>query len=146
MDIVTLLSEASMLPLPQAAVRYAAAGVLVFPCVPGEKRPLTAHGFHDTTTDPRQVRAWWVRSPMANIGIPTGAASGVEVVDVDRRPERSGFIPFEHARRAGITAGWAVLVRTPDEHAIVNRAEDFAQFVSDDVAARRRAEEAFYAK
>ena len=34
----------------------------------------------------------------------------------------------------------------PDEHAIVNRAKDFAQFVSDDIAARRRAEEAFYAK
>ena len=113
MDIVALLSDASMLPLPQAAARYAAAGMLVFPCVPGEKRPLTAHGFHDATTDPRQVRAWWARSPMGNIGIPTGAASGVEVVDVDRRPERSGFIPFERARRAGITAWWAVLVRTP---------------------------------
>jgi hypothetical protein len=113
MDIVTLLSEASMLPLPQAAARYAAAGVPVFPCVPGEKRPLTVHGFHDATTDPRQVRAWWARSPTANIGIPTGAGSGVEVVDVDRRPEQSGFSPFERARRAGITAGWAVLIRTP---------------------------------
>jgi hypothetical protein len=113
MDIVGLLSGASMLPLPQAAVRYAAAGMPVFPCVPGEKRPLTVHGFHDATTDPRQVRAWWVRSPIANIGIPTGAASGVEVVDVDRRPERSGFSPFERARRAGITVGWAALVRTP---------------------------------
>ena len=35
---------------------------------------------------------------------------------------------------------------TPEERAIVNRAEDFAQFVSDDVAARRKAGEAFYAK
>jgi len=113
MDIGALLFGASMLPLPQAATRYAAAGVPVFPCVPGEKRPLTVHGFHDATTDPRQIRAWWTRSPMANIGIPTGAASDVEVVDVDRRPERSGFSPFERARRAGITAGWAVLIRTP---------------------------------
>ena len=113
MDIGALLFGVPMLPLPQAAARYAAAGVPVFPCVPGEKRPLTAHGFHDATTDPRQIRAWWTRSPMANIGIPTGAASGVEVVDVDRRPERSGFSPFERARRAGITAGWAVLIRTP---------------------------------
>ena len=113
MDIGALLSGASMLPLPQAAARYAAAGVPVFPCVPGEKRPLTVHGFHDATTDPRQVRAWWLRSPMANIGIPTGAGSGVEVVDVDRRPERSGFGSFERARRAGLAVGWAVLVRTP---------------------------------
>jgi hypothetical protein len=32
-----------------------------------------------------------------------------------------------------------------EERAIVNRAEDFAQFVNDDVTARRKAEEAFYA-
>jgi hypothetical protein len=113
MDIVALLSTASHLPSPQAAALYAAAGVPVFPCVPGQKRPLTVHGFHDATTDPRQVGAWWARAPTANIGIPTGAASGVEVVDVDRRPEHSGFGPFERARRAGITAGWAVLIRTP---------------------------------
>ncbi len=113
MDIVWLLSEASKLSLPQAAVHYASAGVPVFPCVPGQKRPLTLHGFHDASTDPRQVRTWWLRSPTANIGIPTGQASGIEVVDIDRRPERSGFSSFELARRAGITAGWAALVRSP---------------------------------
>jgi hypothetical protein len=113
MDIAALLSEATTLPLPQAAARYAAVGVPVCPCVPGQKRPLTVHGFHDASTDPRTIRAWWVRSPMANIAIPTGAASGIEVVDIDRRPEHSGFSPFERARRAGITAGWAALVRTP---------------------------------
>jgi len=36
MDIVALLSAASHLPSPEAAALYAAAGVPVFPCVPGE--------------------------------------------------------------------------------------------------------------
>ena len=55
----------------------------MFPCVPGEKRPLVRRGFHDATANAAQVSEWWSRWPQANIGIPTGAASGVEVVDVD---------------------------------------------------------------
>ncbi|MBD4580751.1 DNA primase, partial [Xanthomonas citri pv. citri] len=39
-------------PASAAARELAAAGVPVFPCVPGGKRPLTEHGFHDATTDP----------------------------------------------------------------------------------------------
>jgi hypothetical protein len=112
-EIVPILAEVGALPLPQAASRYAAEGVPVFPCVPGEKRPLTSHGFHDATADLRTVRAWWDRWPMANIGIPTGAFSGIDVVDIDRRPEHSGFAAFERARRTGITGRWEALIRTP---------------------------------
>jgi hypothetical protein len=113
MDLVALLADASTLPLPEAAARYAAAGVPVFPCTPSEKRPLTEHGFHDATTQLRQVRAWWARSPAANIGIPTGAASGIDVVDIDKYPHGSGFPSFDQARRAGLVTGWAALIRTP---------------------------------
>jgi hypothetical protein len=112
-EIVPILAEVSALPLPQAAARYAAEGVPVFPCVAGEKRPLTTHGFHDATTDPRTVRAWWDKWPVANIGIPTGAFSGIDVVDIDRRPEHSGFAAFERARRSRITGRWEALIRTP---------------------------------
>lgn len=35
--------------LYEAANRYAELGHLVFPCVPGSKRPLTTHGFLDGT-------------------------------------------------------------------------------------------------
>jgi len=113
MEVVALLAKASTLPLPQAAARYAASGIPVFPCVPGEKRPLTEHGFHDATTNARTVRAWWARSPTANIAIPTGAVSGIDVVDIDNYPHGSGFAAFERARRAALVTGWAALVRTP---------------------------------
>ena len=112
-EFVTILTELSALPLPHAAARYASEGVPVFPCVPGDKRPLTPHGFHDASGNPRTVRAWWARWPRANIGIPTGAVSGIDVVDIDRRPEHSGFAAFERARRSGITGRWEALVRTP---------------------------------
>ncbi|GAA2963185.1 bifunctional DNA primase/polymerase [Microbacterium schleiferi] len=113
MSAVDLFSEVSRRPLPEAAARFAAAGVPVFPCVPGEKRPLVRRGFHDATSDPAQVAAWWSRWPAANIGVPTGTPSGVEVVDVDVHAIGTGFPAFRTAHREGLAAGWAALVRTP---------------------------------
>ena len=85
----------------------------VFPCTPGGKQPLTSHGFHDASTDLATVRSWWQRWPDANIGMPTGAASGVDVVDIDVHSGDNGFAAFERARSASLTDGWAWLVRTP---------------------------------
>ena len=52
-------------------------------CESPGKHPLIRHGVHDATTDPVLIREWWRRSPQANVGIATGAASGLVVVDVD---------------------------------------------------------------
>ena len=101
-------------PLPIAARAFAAAGVPVFPVAPGGKHPITAHGFHDATSDLRQVAAWWGRFPGANIGVPTGRASGVSVVDVDVHGV-DGFAAFRRARRAGLVTGWEALVRSPTD-------------------------------
>jgi hypothetical protein len=51
--------------------------------------------------------------PDANLGIPTGTPSGIDVVDVDVHTTGSGFPAFERARGAGLADGWAWLVRTP---------------------------------
>jgi hypothetical protein len=99
--------------LAAAALRYANLGIPVFPCVPGGKQPLTPNGFHDATSIARVVHAWWQRTPDANIGLPTGALTGVLVVDVDVHPGASGFDAFERARSQGFGSGWAWLVRTP---------------------------------
>ena len=66
--------------LLDAALYYAELGYPVFPCRPGEKQPLTQHGFLDATTDPAQIQAWWSRWPEANVAIST---SGLLVIDVD---------------------------------------------------------------
>lgn len=55
-----------------AALMYAAAGLEVFPCVPGGKQPLTTRGYRDATTGARRIRGWWAWQPEANIGIATG--------------------------------------------------------------------------
>ena len=114
MDAEQLLAPVSRMSLADAARHYVALGVSVFPCVPGEKRPLVAHGFKDASTDPARAEAWWRRWPEANIGIPTGPVSGIEVVDVDVKgdPPR-GPASWLQATRAGLLDGWAVQVVTP---------------------------------
>ena len=109
----TMKQVAGEPPLAAAALRYANLGIPVFPCVPRGKQPLTPNGFHDATSVARVVHGWWQRNPDANIGLPTGASTGVLVVDVDVHPGASGFDAFERARSQGFGNHWAWLVRTP---------------------------------
>ncbi len=73
-----------MAHLASSAVRYAERGLHVFPLAPGTKIPLRGtHGSRDASRDPDRVRAWWAKTPRANIGGATGARSGTWVLDVD---------------------------------------------------------------
>ncbi|HXH78397.1 bifunctional DNA primase/polymerase [Nocardioides sp.] len=112
-SVSTMQRVAAEPTLAAAALRYANLGIPVFPCVPGAKQPLTPNGFHDAATDPKAVQQWWHRTPEANIGLPTGAATGVLVVDVDVHEAGSGYGAFEQARTRGLAESWAWLVRTP---------------------------------
>jgi hypothetical protein len=69
-------------PPAQVAAYWASAGFPVFPCE-HDKRPLTPHGFKDATTDMGAVAAYWQAYPKALVGLATGAASGLFVVDLD---------------------------------------------------------------
>jgi hypothetical protein len=65
----------------EIALQYASRGVAVFPLK--GKEPLTPHGFKDATTNRSRIHGWWNRYPGANLGIATGVASGLVVVDRD---------------------------------------------------------------
>lgn len=97
--------------LPAAATAYAAAGIPVFPCAPGGKRPLTVHGFHDATIDLAQVSGWWRRFPAANIGIPTGHL--MDVLDVDVHAAGTGFPALRTLQQKDLISGWGQAVRSP---------------------------------
>ncbi len=110
-----MADPADSAPAPELLARalsYAAAGVPVFPCVPGGKAPITPHGFHDATTDPARIRAWWAATPDANVAAPTGRP-GFDVLDVDVRPDGSGWAALRRAHAAGLLDGWLRAVRTP---------------------------------
>ena len=113
MGIAETLMITNRLDARDAALVFAREGIPVFPCVADGKRPLTGSGFHEATRDTDQVRRWWSRWPRANIGMPTGAPSGIDVVDIDVATTESGFAAFERATNAGLVAGELARVRTP---------------------------------
>lgn len=82
----TLLTELTP-PAPpatavQAALWYASVGLRVLALQPGTKVPLKgSRGCSEATSDPDTIRAWWSRTPDANVGIATGHL--VDVIDVD---------------------------------------------------------------
>jgi hypothetical protein len=47
------------------------------------KHPRISGGFKGATLNPEQVCRWWQQWPDANIGIATGAVSGIVVIDLD---------------------------------------------------------------
>lgn len=57
-------------------------GIPVFPCRP-DKRPYTKYGFQDAACNIEQIAEWWTRWPDALVGVPTGQASKLLVVDID---------------------------------------------------------------
>jgi Bifunctional DNA primase/polymerase, N-terminal len=97
----------------------------VFPCKSaayGEelhKTPHTIHGFKDATTDEAVIKEWWRQWPDALVGVPTGEASGLFVIDVDsgRHDEANDWLerhsPYlpetrQHATKSG---GWHLLFK-----------------------------------
>jgi bifunctional DNA primase/polymerase-like protein len=126
------------------ALRLSRAGWHVLPChspdfegcscggtncsSPG-KHPRTRRGLHDASTDPDVVKRWWRRWPLANVGVRTGAASGLVVIDID--PAHGGLetirrLHAEHPLPRGLrvrtgSGGWHLYFAHPG-HRISNSA------------------------
>jgi Bifunctional DNA primase/polymerase, N-terminal len=118
----------------EAALAYARAGWPVFPVTSdGEKAPVfggahrgepasaepcrgecgrPGHGLYDATTDPDQIRELWGRHPERSVAIATGAP-GPDVLDVDVKPQGSGFRALNELKRAGLVDGYHAIVSTP---------------------------------
>ena len=77
----------------RAAHWYAGRGWPVLPVQPRGKVPLNPNGSRGASRDVGVIRQWWTTWPDANVGIATGAASGLAVLDVDQR--HGGAIALE---------------------------------------------------
>jgi hypothetical protein len=78
--------------LHKAALAYADKQWPVFPCVHGTKKPATAHGFYDATTDVDQINKWWTENPEYNVAFCPDDA-GLAIIDFDPGSERSADYP-----------------------------------------------------
>lgn len=101
-----------------AALAYASWGWHVLPLVPNDKRPASAHGVHDATTDANQIRAWWAQNPNYNIGIAAGEKSGIVVFDID--PRNGGTESWDDftAEHGGVPDGICQLTAGGGQHYI----------------------------
>lgn len=74
----------------------------------GGKHPLHKGWQENATTDPDTITGWWRFRPNANIGIATGEASGIFVLDVD--PDNDGFETLEklEAEHGTLPPTWTV--------------------------------------
>lgn len=70
--------------LKEVAIKYATKyDWAVFPVNPDTKRPLTPHGCNDAKKDVGAIDFWWNKWPDASIGVATGSASNLIVIDED---------------------------------------------------------------
>jgi hypothetical protein len=82
----------------EAALQYAEAGMLVFPChfirnekcscgsadcTSPAKHPIPGNGLYSATTDVEKIKQWWRVNPQANVALRTGEESGCWVLDLD---------------------------------------------------------------
>ncbi|MBR0719392.1 bifunctional DNA primase/polymerase [Bradyrhizobium liaoningense] len=98
-----------MSDLLAAALDYAVNGVPVFPVEPRGKKPAVKRSFYAATTNPATIRRYWT-DPDRNIGIPTGAPSGVLVLDIDGEEGEASLRSLE-AKHGALPKTRTVLTR-----------------------------------
>ncbi|MFN3724102.1 MAG: bifunctional DNA primase/polymerase [Paracoccaceae bacterium] len=111
----------------QAALDYAERGWAVFSthsirhgqctcgkasCNASGKHPIHLGGFKNASTDPAKIAGMFAQSHPVNVAIPTGARSGIFVLDIDVRPDKDGLAAFQALEAANGELNKSFLVRT----------------------------------
>jgi Bifunctional DNA primase/polymerase, N-terminal len=79
----------------QQALQLAEDGFAAFPCRTN-KRPACPHGFYDASSDPSAIVALWREYPGHLVGVRTGAASDLAVLDIDAKHAEASTWWAEH--------------------------------------------------
>jgi Bifunctional DNA primase/polymerase, N-terminal len=70
------------------ALSLASMGLPCFPCAVS-KRPSCPHGFLNASSEQAELRELWAKHPGILVGVPTGEASGIDVLDVDPKHQEA---------------------------------------------------------
>lgn len=100
----------------EAALGYLRRGWSVIPLRPKDKRPLLAwQRFQSARSTEAELASWWMLQPEANVGVVTGAISGVVVLDLDGEAGRQSVekmqLPATPIARTG--HGWHYYFKHP---------------------------------
>jgi len=137
-------SEAKANCAQRSALRYAERGWPIFPlwprqgdkCACGDpgcknqgKHPighLAPNGFKNATTDEKTITRWWQEYPDAGIGMPTGAASGIDVLDIDFKNGKDGTSALDSLSRklGALPKTRSALTPSGGEHFYFRHAKD----------------------
>ncbi|MBI3001319.1 MAG: bifunctional DNA primase/polymerase [Deltaproteobacteria bacterium] len=114
-----------------SALAYNARGFSVIPIEPRGKKPLIGWEEFQTRKAAREeIKSWWTKWPAANIGIVTGAVSGMMVIDVDTEAAKEKLktlvadYDLHTVPRTRTGRGWQLFFQHPGV-AIQNRAGVF---------------------
>jgi hypothetical protein len=100
---LTTATSSAFVTVLDDAHALAESGLPVFPCSISTKRPATPHGFKDASNDPDEIRHLWRDHPGGLIGVPTGAITGFDVLDLDRKHETASRWWPENQLRMPVT-------------------------------------------
>jgi hypothetical protein len=105
-------------PLCECALDLARRGIPVFPCKV-DKKPYTASGYKNASTDPDVIVKWWQKWPDALIGVPTGIK--FVVLDLDlQHPEANQWYA-----RANLPLTRTHITRSGGRHLLFKPRDDF---------------------
>jgi hypothetical protein len=86
----------------ETALALGGEGLPCFPCG-NDKRPATSHGFKEATCDSNGLRNLWGCHPAPLVGVATGAASGIDALDLDKKHPAAGAWWAENRDRLPVT-------------------------------------------
>jgi hypothetical protein len=109
-----------MIPIDNA-IQLGKRGFSTFPCL-CTKAPACPHGFKDASTDPAVLRALWQRHPGTLVGIATGSASNLAVLDIDAK--HADAHAWWIAHRDKLPPTWTVRTRSGGLHLWFRNATD----------------------
>ncbi|MFT3732858.1 MAG: AAA family ATPase [Hyphomicrobium sp.] len=98
--------------MKRAAQFYASQGKMVFP-VGTDKLPLIKEWPKAASSDRAQIDWWWSKWPDANIGVLTGPASNLAVIDIDVKDGKGGKASAEALEDAHGEYASGLMVSTP---------------------------------
>ena len=111
-----------------AALAYHKQGFSVIPITPGRKKSLILwEEYQHRQASQEEIRAWWSKWPDANIGIVTGAITGLVVFDLDaveakdKLKELVADYDLSAVPRSRTGKGWQLFFKHPGV-AVPNRA------------------------